>query len=611
MDRGWYLRFSVVSLLLVASALVVWPSVDGLLPESLRSPAWVNERVNSRIAPGLDVKGGLRLTYEVEVDDAIRERRDRLADDILDRLGVEFGIFKAEDMPTREQLDKVRERVKIEKVGDREIRATFPKPEDSKKLTLEMVRKFGDLKIESGEGKPVVNLAIREDMVDELRSTAVGQARETIADRIDKLGVRETSVTARGTDIAIEIPGADEASFARIRDIISRTARLEFKIVDDESTFVQELSDLPEGISRASEGVSAGTENPNASSSYLWAEGEGSRQKLSAYVESLKPRFPEGRELLLGPLDRDPEGDGKAAKEAWRTYMLNTRADVTGEDVKEAFTAFDQENNKPYVSLTFNQKGADKFQRLTGRNVKRRMAIVLDDVAKSAPVIQQEIGGGNCQITLGATQAYNTVLKEAKDLVVVLRAGALPAPIRPSNEQLIGPSLGKDAIEKGGMGALVGIVLVVFFMLIYYQVGGLIADVAVLMNLLMLFALMALFEATLTLPGVAGIALTVGMAVDANVLINERIREELRAGKSARAAVDQGFDRAFWSIFDGQITTFIAGVVLFQYGTGPIKGFAVTLMIGIATSLFTGVFCSRVFFDWVVRGLRVKTLNVG
>jgi preprotein translocase subunit SecD len=284
---------------------------------------------------------------------------------------------------------------------------------------------------------------------------------------------------------------------------------------------------------------------------------------------------------------------------------------VSGEDVKEAFTAFDQDNNKPYVALNFNQKGADKFGQLTGRNVKRRMAIVLDDRVESAPVIQTEIGGGRCQITLGGSGSYNETLQEAKDLVVVLVAGALPAPIRPSNEQLIGPSLGADAIRKGGMGAMVGIALVVAFMLLYYQVAGAVADLAVLMNLLFLFALMALFEATLTLPGVAGIALTVGMAVDANVLINERIREELRAGKSARAAVDQGFDRAFWSIFDGQLTTFIAGVVLFQYGTGPIKGFAVTLMIGIATSLFSGVFCSRVMFDWIVRGLRVKTLRVG
>jgi preprotein translocase subunit SecD len=605
MDRGWYVRLSVVVVTLVAAILVVWPSVDGWF----KAPDWVKTHVSSRIAPGLDIKGGLRLTYEVEVDEAIRDRRDRLLDDLLDRLGVEFGIFKADQHPTREQLDQVRAKVKIESVGEREIRATFKDPSDAKKLTLELIRKFGDIKEESRTGN-VVMMGIRPDMVDELRETAVGQARETIANRIDEMGTRETSVTARGTDIAIEVPGANEDQFTRIRQIISRTARLEFKIVDDDSDFINTLTDLPQGIERRTEMVSAGVENPQKVASYLVAKGPDARQKLQTYIDSVRSKFPEGRELLLGEEQGEVE-KGKAPEPAFRTYTLIARADVSGEDVKDAFTAFDQENNRPYVALNFTQKGADKFGELTGRNIKRRMSIVLDDRVESAPVIQTEIGGGHCQITLGGSRGYNDTLKEAKDLVLVLRAGALPAPIRPSNEQLIGPSLGQDAIQKGALGALVGIALVVSFMLLYYEVGGLIADIAVTMNLIFLFALMALFNATLTLPGVAGVALTVGMAVDANVLINERIREELRSGRSVRAAVDQGFDRAFYSIFDGHVTTFISGVVLFQYGTGPIKGFAVTLMIGITASLFTGVFCSRVMFDWVVRGLRVKTLKVG
>jgi preprotein translocase subunit SecD len=577
------------------------------------APAWLKDAVTSRIAPGLDIKGGLRLTYEVEVDEAIRDRRDRLVDDLLDRLGVEFGLFKADERPTREQLDQARARVKVEPIGERQIRATFKSGSDAQKLTLELIRKFGDLKEES-RTDTVVMVGIRPDMIDDLRDNAVGQARETISDRIDKLGVRETSVTARGTDIAVEIPGADEASFTRIREIISRTARLEFKIVDDESDYVANLKDLPEGITRESEVTSAGVEAPQKVSQYLVARGEGARQKLQTYVEAQRATFPEGRELLLGELDElDNLGGPKPASEhkSWRTYLLHTRADVGGEDVKDAFTAFDQENNRPYVSMVFNPKGAEKFGQLTGRNVKRRMSIVLDERVESAPVIQSEIGGGHCQITLGSSASYNETLKEARDLSLVLRAGALPAPIRPANEQMIGPSLGADAIEKSAMGALLGVSLVVLFMWFYYQTAGLVADFAVVLNLLFLLALMALFEATLTLPGVAGIALTVGMAVDANVLINERIREELRAGKSSRAAVDLGFDRAFWSIFDGQLTTFIAAVVLFQYGTGPIKGFAVTLMIGITTSLFTGVFCTRVVFDWLVRGLRVKSLKVG
>jgi preprotein translocase subunit SecD len=239
------------------------------------------------------------------------------------------------------------------------------------------------------------------------------------------------------------------------------------------------------------------------------------------------------------------------------------------------------------------------------------MAIVLDDRVASAPVIQQRIGGGRAQITLGGFRQYNEMLNEANQLTIVLRAGALPAPIRPANEQLIGPTLGADSVARGAMGAGLGVLLVLIFMAFYYQVGGLVADSMVVLNVLFLLAILAAFEATLTLPGIAGIALTVGMAVDANVLINERIRDEMRLGKSPRSAVELGFQRAFWSIFDSQLTTFIAGVVLYQYGTGPIRGFAVTLMIGIATSLFTGVFCSKVMFDWIVRGLKVQRLRIG
>ena len=221
------------------------------------------------------------------------------------------------------------------------------------------------------------------------------------------------------------------------------------------------------------------------------------------------------------------------------------------------------------------------------------MAIVLDDAVASAPVIQTEIGGGHCQITLGGFRPYNEMLNEAKDLVIVLKAGALPVPIRPSNEQMIGPTLGRDGVEQGVKGALVSIVIVLVFMAIYYEVGGVIADLMVMLHIMFLLATLAFFEASLTLPGIVAIALNIGMAVDANVLINERIREELRNGKSPRAAVEQGFSRAFSSIFDSQITTLIAGVVLFQYGTGPIKGFAVTLIFGICTSLFTGVSSAR------------------
>src|SRR5690606_21241112 len=215
-----------------------------------------------------------------------------------------------------------------------------------------------------------------------------------------------------------------------------------------------------------------------------------------------------------------------------------------------------------------NAQGAAAMGRMTGTNIKRRMAIVLDDMVESAPTIQSRIVASG-QITLGSYRGYEALLSEANDLVVVLRAGALPAPIRPANEQLIGPTLGRDAVQRGAEGALIGIGLVLLFMLLYYQVAGFVADLMVVLNVFLLLAMLAFLDATLTLPGVAGIALTVGMAVDANVLITERIREELHLGKSPRSAVEQGFARAFSSIFDAQITTFITGVVLFQYGTGP------------------------------------------
>jgi preprotein translocase subunit SecD len=350
-------------------------------------------------------------------------------------------------------------------------------------------------------------------------------------------------------------------------------------------------------------------------SSYLLSRGTEARKKLAAYIDKLKTegRLPEDHELLLGEAERaQEEGAPANPEQSYRTYYLFARAEVTGQAIEDAFVANDpQQGGKPYVAINFNGEGADLFKELTGRNIKRRMAIVLDDVVASAPVIQSEIGGGHCQITLGGFRPYNEILNEARDLVVVLKAGALPVPVVASNEQMIGPSLGADGVNNGVKGALVSFMIVLCFMAVYYEVGGVIADAMVILHLLFLLATQAFFDATLSLPGIVAVALNMGMAVDANVLINERIREELRAGKSPRIAVEQGFSRAFSSIFDSQITTLVGGIVLFQYGTGPIKAFAVTLIFGICTSLFTGVFCSRIVFDLLVRGLRVQRLRVG
>ena len=613
MDRGWYVRFLVVLASVVGGWFLLWPSLDKWVP----APARVKSLIEHRISPGLDIRGGLRLMYEVEVDEAVRDRRDLRSEQFTRELGQRFGVIKKDAIPTREQQQQTNERVKVEPVGERGIRFSFKNAGDAAKLDRDLVTRYGDVREVHRDGS-TIELDIRADFLDSIRETAVEQARETISNRVDALGLREASVTAQNSDIIVEVPGADEQAFQRIRDLISKTARLEFQIVDDDSTFIAELSDLPEGITRLNENTSAGTSKPQVSVGYLVARGKGSRQKLTDYVDSLvkSGKVPKDHELLIGEHTRGGDADDPAkpkqqGEEAWRTYYLIGRAEITGQAIEDAFVTNDPQTSKPYVAINFNDEGAEVFRQLTGANVKRRMAIVLDDRVASDPVIQSEIGGGHCSITLGGFRPYNEILNEAKDLVVVLKAGALPVPIRPSNEQLIGPTLGLDGVSQGVKGAGAGILLVLVFMAIYYEIGGLIADLAMIINLLLILASMAFFEATLTLPGIVALALNIGMAVDANVLITERIREELRNGKSPRAAVDQGFGRAFWSIFDSQLTTLLAAIVLFQFGTGPIKGFAVTLVIGICTSLFTGVFCSRVGFDWLVRGLRVQNLKVG
>jgi len=600
MERGWYFRLAIVVGAAILGLLALWPSVDRWLP----APDIVKEYFDNQINPGLDIKGGLRLMYEVEVDEYIRDRRDRIAEQVQRQCGVLIGVVPQDEVDDidKETMARVQERCKVERVDKdggavRAIRMTFSNQEDADKLSKTWVRDyFRDLRVASGVGSLVVDLHMREEQLSNMRETAVRQSERTITNRIDNLGVLEPTVIARPQDgdIIIEVPGAQESSFERIKAIISRTAQLQFKIVDDEAENLGALlANPPPGI------YVNGDPQP-----FLEAFGEDARDILRDHIATLP--VPDDHELLIGRQDPDPERGG----EGWRTYYVYRIAEVTGEDLDDAAVGFDPQSGSPEVDFTMNTRGAARMAELTGASIGKRMAIVLDDRVESAPVIQGQIGARG-RITLGAYLDRNELLQEARDLVVVLQAGALPAPLRPANEQLIGPTLGQDSVAKGARAAVIGILLVLVFMAFYYQVAGLVADTMVVLNLLLLLGLMSGIGATLTLPGVAAIALTVGMAVDANVLITERIREELRLGKSPRSAVEQGFARAYSSVFDSQLTTAIAGVVLWQFGTGPIKGFATMLLIGIATSLFTGTFCSKVFFDWIVRGLRVQRLRVG
>lgn len=285
-------------------------------------------------------------------------------------------------------------------------------------------------------------------------------------------------------------------------------------------------------------------------------------------------------------------------------FILHKRVLMTGDRLTNARVRIDSRFNTPYVAIDFDRKGAKQFERLTDENKGKRLAIVLDNNVYSAPVIKSKISGGSAVIEGSFS------MEEAHDLAIVLRAGALPASVKFLEERTVGPSLGKDSIEKGFLSMLIGGVIVVIFMAVYYRFSGVVADIVLILNVLLILAALAGLSATLTLPGIAGIVLTIGMAVDANVIIFERVREELRLGKTPMAALDGGFSKALLPIMDANVTTLIAALVLFEFGTGPVKGFAVTLSIGILSSLFTALFVSRLIFDIFLSGKKVSKLSI-
>jgi preprotein translocase subunit SecD len=314
---------------------------------------------------------------------------------------------------------------------------------------------------------------------------------------------------------------------------------------------------------------------------------------------ALKGDIPPGREVLYRV-----EENLETQRTTKTPFLIKKRTLLDGSTLTDARVQIDSQFNEPYVSINFDKKGARIFERITADNVNKRLAIVLDNSVYSAPVIQEKIAGGQARITGRFTT------EEARDLAIVLRAGALPAPVNILEERTVGPSLGADSIRKGLISMIIGGLLVIVFMIIYYKMAGLIADIALFLNILLIAAGLSGFGATLTLPGIAAIILTIGMAVDANVIIFERVREELTLGRTPRAAVTAGYDRATLTILDANVTTLIAAVVLFQFGTGPVKGFAVALSLGVVASMFTALIVSRLIFDYVLMNKKAKTLSI-
>jgi preprotein translocase subunit SecD len=630
-DLGWRMRFGLTVSVCVIAFFALWPSFDRMSQGKVPCPKYVEDRISFRLVAGLDLRGGLRLVYTVDVDEAIKDKRDRYYEDMRAELSKAYGLNTTTERPTEEMIAKLREKVEVDapRTNASVIRVRVKEGADPSKIDQRLLQQFtGDLGYSRSADGRTMEFRIKESVESGIRERAVSQAREIILRRVDELGLREAAVSTRDEDVIVEVPGEDPAAFATIRDIISQTARLEFKMVDDESDWLEQVSKtaspetLPEGLQflreNAPVGLDEGGEKKFRTVTYALLtkkQGETSQQALKRLREwgaSVEP--PPDRELGF-ELERSLDPDTLAEKEVgWRTYVLKSRAEITGDMIRDASAMADQSQQSLggwHVGLTFTDQGGRIFERITGASVQRRFAIILDNKVESAPVILGRIAGGHAQITMGS-QDPQVQLRDARKLELVLRSGALPAPISPSNEQRIGPSLGADAIKLGVQGAIGGGLLVLLFMLIYYHRAGLVADVSVVINLFLQLAILASFGASMTLPGIAGLALTIGMGVDANVLINERIREELRAGKSARAAVEIGYSRALSAIIDGHVTTLISGVILAQYGTGPIKGFAVTLIVGVAVSIFTGVVVSRLMFDFWVRKLgRTARLDMG
>ena len=621
-DLGWRVRAGLTAVVAAGSFLCVWPTLEGLSQGKIPCPAYIKEKIDFRLVAGLDLRGGLRLVYTVDVEEAIKDKRNRYYDDLRQELAGAFGLKPADRSATREELVTLSEKVTVDKSRSSvsALLVKFKDQADAAKLEPIMAKFQNDLLRMPGPDPQTIQLKIRSNIETDIRERAVSQAKETIGRRVDELGLREAAVTVRDEDIIIEVPGQDEKTFVEIREIISKTARLEFKLVDDTVDFFRPIQTgsgegLPQGVSFFAEEAPVGPGKTNRVTQARMARAPGetmkqARDRFREWLSTLNP--PSDHEIGLGVLS-EPDESGAIQEVGWRTYYLFSKAEVTGDQIRDAQATPDQDQRATggwHVALNFTESGATRFEQITGDNIQKRFAIILDDSVESAPRILSKIGGGRATITMGSGDPQKQ-LEDSRKLELVLRSGALPAPISPSNEQRIGASLGTDAIKQGIYGALAGSVLVLVFMAIYYNVAGVIADVAVIFNLFIQIAVLSTFGAAMTLPGIAGLALTIGMAVDANVLINERIREELRAGKSPRTAVDLGYDKAFSAIIDGHMTTFISGLILAQYGTGPIKGFAVTLLVGMVVSLFTSVVCTRLAFDWWVRGLRVKTLNVG
>lgn len=541
-------RLALLALVVLLSVVFFLPSYKPLYQAM---PDWARKALPDKgITLGLDLQGGIHMVMEVDEDRAVEIAVDRTVVSLQDLL-----------------VDKKIPAESVKRTGSQQITIQFANA-DLKPQVQKLLDDYPTFfEVDAAESANTIVWDLRETEVKRIKDSAINQALETIRNRIDQFGVSEPLVQRQGPkQIVVQLPGVKEPK--RAKDLIKETALLEFKMLDEDNQMKMEF---PARVPKEKEGET---------------------------VAKFESKVPDGDQILFERVvDKD------TGREFRIPFLVKKRVMLTGDVLSDARVSIGQFND-PYVSIEFDGKGGREFERITSENVKKRMAVVLDNTIYSAPVIQERISGGRAQIT------GTFSMQEANDLAIVLRAGALPAPLKIIQDLTVGPSLGQDSIDKGVQATLIAGGTVVLFMMVYYRLSGAIADFALVLNLVCLMGALSALNATLTLPGIAGIVLTIGMGVDSNVLIFERIREELRQGKAVRLAVDGGYNKALLTIIDSHVTTLITGVALFLFGTGPIKGFAVTLCLGIAINLFTALVGTKVIFDLLNQRQKVETLSI-
>jgi len=546
-----------------------------------------------RMKLGLDLQGGMYLVMEVNTANLL----ERVAKDPDDAFRKALGEAEVESRLSEENVVTILVR-KLQAEG------------------IRLSRYFGSIRENDDE---II------DRLEEQEEDAVSRAIEIISNRVNQYGVSEPSIEKQGSRrIIIQLPGLSNEDEAK--RLLQGRAVLEFRFVKDSDFTIPIMNRIDEVLAASSNGIKDSSVTTDSSSADLSKE-EFAKQHPFFSVALINPQSPyadafvsdKDRDIILSYLKRPeiknvvpdnvefvfsakPEINQEGT-DIYKMYLVNKTAELTGGVIEEAQANIDPQTTEPVVTMSMNSDGARDWARITGSNVGKRIAVILDGYIYSAPVIQEKIPGGNTRIS-GMEN-----LEESKLMEIVLKAGSLPASVEIMEERTVGPSLGQDSINQGVTSLLIGFLLVAVFMIYYYKSSGSIADLALFFTMVFIMGILAGFQATLTLPGFAGLILTIGMAVDANVLIYERIREELATGKTVKAAIESGYAHSYSAIFDSNITTFFTGVILYQFGSGPVQGFALTLMIGIVCSLFSALVLTRLVFDIMAsKGMKI---NVG